>query len=85
MFRNDANEQKCETAGGIFGTPGDDFKCLICLDILQERHLTTCCGNHHLCKVCMDTVKKANGKCPLCQKKLFNGFIDKLFEIKTTT
>ena len=60
--------------------PGDDFKCPICLDILREPHLTTCCGNHHLCKVCMDTVKKSNGKCPLCQKKPFNGFIDKRFE-----
>ena len=45
-------------------SPGDDFKCPICLDILQEPHLTTCCGNHHLCKVCMDTMKKSNGKCP---------------------
>ena len=60
--------------------PGDDFKCPICLEILQEPHLTTCCGNHHLCKVCMDKVKEANGRCPLCKEKPFNGFIDKRFE-----
>ena len=60
--------------------PGDDFKCPICLEILQEPYLTTCCGNHHLCKVCMEKVKEANGRCPLCKEKPFNGFIDKRFE-----
>ena len=59
---------------------GDDFKCPICLEILQEPHLTTCCGNHHLCKVCMENVKKASDSCPLCQRKSFNGFINKHFE-----
>ena len=28
----------------------------------------------------MDKVKEANGRCPLCKKKPFNGFIDKRFE-----
>ena len=58
----------------------DDFKCPICYEILQEPHLTTCCGNHHLCKGCMKNVKRANGRCPLCQQKPFDGFIDKRFE-----
>ena len=58
----------------------DDFKCPICYEILQEPHLTTCCGTHHLCKVCMENIKRANGRCPFCQKKPFTGFIDKRFE-----
>ena len=58
----------------------DDFKCPICFEILQEPHLTTCCGNHHLCKGCMENIKEANGGCPFCQKKPFTGFIDKRFE-----
>ena len=58
----------------------DDFKCPICHETLQEPHLTTCCGIHHLCKVCMENVKSANGRCPFCQKKPFTGFIDKRFE-----
>ena len=58
----------------------DDFKCPICHEILQEPHLTTCCGTHHLCKVCMENVKSTNGRCPFCQKKPFTGFIDKRFE-----
>ena len=58
----------------------DDFKCPICFEILQEPHLTTCCGNHHLCKVCMENVKEAKGGCPFCQQKPFDGFIDKRFE-----
>ena len=58
----------------------DDFKCPICYGILQEPHLTTCCGNHHLCKVCTENIKGANGRCPFCQQKPFTGFIDKRFE-----
>ena len=58
----------------------DDFKCPICHETLQEPHLTTCCGTHHLCKVCMENVKSANGRCPFCRKKPFTGFIDKRFE-----
>ena len=58
----------------------DDFKCPICYEVLQEPHLTTCCGNHHICKGCMENVKRVNGRCPLCQQKPFDGFIDKRFE-----
>ena len=58
----------------------DDFKCPICYEILQEPHLTTCCGNHHLCKGCMENIKRANGRCSFCQQKPFDVFIDKRFE-----
>ena len=60
--------------------PGEEFTCPVCLDILQEPHLTTCCGNHHICRVCMDEVQAATKTCPLCKAKPFVGFINKLFE-----
>ena len=60
--------------------PDEDFKCPVCFEILQAPHLTTCCGNHHICKVCMEKVKRTSGTCPLCQMKPFTGFIDKRFE-----
>ena len=60
--------------------PGEDFKCPVCFEILQEPHLTTCCGNHHICKVCLEKVRNTSGTCPLCQMNPFTGFIDKRFE-----
>ena len=65
-----------------FLEPPEELTCPVCLDILQEPHLTiaTCCGNHYICKVCMEKVQKASKTCPLCKVKPFVGFINKYFE-----
>ena len=60
--------------------PGEEFTCPVCLDILQEPHLTTCCGNHYICKVCMEKVQTITKTCPLCKATPFVGFINKYFE-----
>ena len=56
--------------------PTDEFNCPICLEILQEPYLTTCCGNH-FCEACVDKVKESASKCPLCQEAPLNGIINK--------
>ena len=54
----------------------DEFKCPICLGILQEPYLTACCGNH-FCEVCIEKVKEGANKCPLCQETPVNGMVNK--------
>ena len=59
--------------------PSHDFKCPICLGILKEPFLTSCCGNH-FCKSCIITVKKNSSKCPLCKATPLDGIINKHFK-----
>ena len=54
----------------------DDLKCPLCLDLLKEPALTSCCGQH-FCQECIDNVKAATHVCPLCNEKGFNTFLDK--------
>ena len=54
----------------------DDLKCPLCLDLLKEPTLTSCCGKH-FCQECIDNVKAATHVCPLCNEKGFNTFLDK--------
>ena len=56
--------------------PTDEFKCPICLGILQEPYLTACCGNH-FCEACIEKVKENINKCPLCQETPVNGMVNK--------
>jgi len=59
--------------------PSHDFKCPICLGVLKEPFLTSCCGNH-FCKPCIVSVKKDSSKCPLCKATPLNGIINKHFK-----
>lgn len=45
-------------------------ECSICLQILREPHLISCCG-HNYCRVCIELVSKENRPCPLCSKPNF--------------
>ncbi|XP_065901584.1 TNF receptor-associated factor 6-like [Dysidea avara] len=58
--------------------PSKDFECSICLSVLREPYLTTCCGSH-FCQLCVDNVKKKNNECPVCREKPVNAVIDKYF------
>ena len=33
--------------------PPDDYLCMICVKVLNEPHLTDCCGQH-FCQVCLE-------------------------------
>jgi len=60
-------------------SPSHDFKCPICLGVLKEPFLTTCCGNH-FCESCIASVKKNSTKCPLCKATPLNGIVNKHFK-----
>ena len=59
--------------------PSQDFICPVCLSILQEPFLTTCCGGH-FCEACIQKVKKQLKECPLCKKSPLKAVIDKYFK-----
>ena len=46
-------------------TPPKSLECSICLLVLKEPHVISCCGNH-FCKPCIQRVKEARKPCPLC-------------------
>ena len=54
----------------------EEYQCHICLSLLGDPHLTTCCG-HHFCKDCIFKVAQANQGCPLCKTEGFVAVIDK--------
>ena len=59
--------------------PSKEYICPICLDVIQEPYLTTCCGNH-FCQTCIQEVEKTkNPRCPLCNETPFKSFINKHF------
>ena len=46
-------------------------ECSICLQVLKEPHLISCCG-HSFCKPCIKQVKKDGMSCPLCNEAGFS-------------
>ena len=54
----------------------EECLCRICLCLLNDPHLTTCCG-HHFCKDCIFKVAQANKSCPMCKMKGFVAVVDK--------
>ena len=53
-----------------------EIKCPVCLNILTDPHLVSCCG-HNFCGSCIERVKASNGFCPMCKEKEYQSFIDK--------
>ena len=47
-------------------TPSDNLICRICLHVLRDPHLTSCCG-HHFCYSCINKSYQRSTLCPLCQ------------------
>ena len=59
--------------------PSEEFTCPICLLLMRDPVLTSCCGNH-FCKSCnTESIKaKAKGsKCPLCKSTSYTYLVDK--------
>ena len=55
----------------------EDYNCPICLQVLRDPHLTSCCG-HHLCETCLNRIKKSlRPKCPRCSKENFTTLLNK--------
>ena len=44
--------------------------CPICLQILREPHVVSCCGQS-FCRECIERVQTAKGACPWCQQREF--------------
>ena len=51
----------------------DDYLCMICAKVLNEPHVTDCCGQH-FCQVCLEQWFKKQAKkiCPHCRSESFN-------------
>ncbi len=56
--------------------PSENLKCSICLSVLRDPHLTSCCGNH-FCANCIHPIKTRNKPCPICQDKRFTSMLNK--------
>ena len=54
-------------------------ECPVCLMILREPHLTSCCG-HSFCKACIEAVQKAGQPCPLCKEATYTTMRNKGLE-----
>ena len=55
-----------------------DFECPLCLGLLRNPMLTSCCGQH-FCAECIRTVTSLNQPCPLCKEKAFVVFLNRHF------
>ena len=56
----------------------DEYVCSVCLELLREPHLTSCCGQH-FCKSCLENVLARGMRCPLCNQD-FAAIIDRRIE-----
>ena len=59
--------------------PSEEFTCPICLLLMRDPVLTSCCGNH-FCKSCNTESIKAKSrasKCPLCKSTSYTFLVDK--------
>lgn len=45
-------------------------ECSICLQVLREPHIISCCG-HSFCRACIEETKAAGKSCPLCNEPEF--------------
>ena len=56
--------------------PPEDLNCSVCLLVLRDPHLTSCCGNH-FCESCVEKLKEGTSPCPLCMDATFTTFLNK--------
>ena len=54
----------------------DELKCSICLLVLRDPSLTSCCGKH-FCQSCISRIKNKGMPCPLCQEQDYTIMLDK--------
>ena len=53
--------------------------CSICLLVLREPQLISCCG-YHFCQSCINPIKEGGKSCPLCVAASFEVMYDKGLE-----
>ena len=58
--------------------------CPICLLLLRDPVLTSCCGNH-FCQSCIRPVQAKGKHCPLCNQGKVTTMLDKFFQRKVLT
>ena len=56
--------------------PPKSLECSICLFIVHNPHVTSCCGNH-FCRSCINPIQRDNKRCPLCNDPRFTTFLHK--------
>lgn len=64
--------------------PPQDYTCQVCFNILQEPHVTDCCGQH-FCKSCLEACVNEYTRlrsCPHCRETKFKHLIYKPFQRK---
>ena len=54
-------------------------ECPVCLQILKEPHLISCCG-HKFCRECIERIVKDKNACPLCNEPDFTFMRDRGLE-----
>lgn len=63
----------------IFATPIPheiEVFCNVCLDLMLDPQLTSCCG-HHFCLKCLREVQRRSSVCPMCKELKFNAVLNK--------
>lgn len=55
------------------------FECSICLHIVKEPRLVSCCG-YRFCSDCILRIEREGNPCPLCNESQFTTLPDKLLE-----
>ena len=60
--------------------PPEELNCSVCLLVLRDPHLTSCCGNH-FCESCVEKIKGIS-PCPLCKDATFTTFLNKSIQRK---
>ncbi len=53
-----------------------EFECPLCLLVIREPTLTSCCGQH-FCQSCINRIITDRKPCPLCKQLRFGTFLDK--------
>lgn len=56
--------------------PPDDCRCPICLSVMSDPHLTSCCGRHY-CQACIARIQAMNQPCPICKNEAFTTLFDR--------
>ena len=69
-------EQEATEVIEYVAPPPEELTCSICLQVLCDPTLTSCCGQH-FCRGCIDRVMARGHMCPLCNEKGFQTFLDK--------
>jgi len=59
-------------------SPPDEFICSICLSVLRDPNLISCCRNY-FCQACIRRIKSIQKPCPLCREQNYTIMLDPSF------